>query len=49
MPVLFPISGWDIDQFPLLQDWLADQLSRNYPALAATKNGPDAATKLAKG
>ncbi len=49
VPVLLPISGWDIDKYPLLQDWLGVQLARNYPALAATKHGTDAAARLAKG
>ncbi|WP_329428120.1 NACHT domain-containing protein [Streptosporangium sp. NBC_01495] len=49
VPVLLPISGWDTNAHPLLQDWLAIRLTQDYPALAAPELGGGTATELAKG
>ncbi|RSN18744.1 hypothetical protein DMH25_00340 [Streptomyces sp. WAC 01325] len=39
VPVLLPVAQWDVDSTPDLRDWLADQLTRMYPALAAEQFG----------
>ncbi|MFI7702366.1 NACHT domain-containing protein [Nonomuraea sp. NPDC049480] len=49
VPVLLPISGWDLDAHPRLQDWLAARLARDYPALSAPELGADSAATLAHG
>lgn len=49
MPVLLPISGWDTGTHPRLQDWLADRIEQDYPALKAPQLGPGAAAALAHG
>ncbi|MEU6721542.1 NACHT domain-containing protein [Nonomuraea sp. NPDC046802] len=46
VPVLLPVSGWNTENHPRLQDWLTDRLERDYPALKAPELGPDAAGKL---
>ncbi|MEV4840380.1 NACHT domain-containing protein [Nonomuraea sp. NPDC049486] len=48
VPVLLPVSGWDTNTHPQLQDWLADRLARDYPALKAPELGPDAAAALVR-
>ncbi|WP_169748007.1 NACHT domain-containing protein [Pseudonocardia acaciae] len=35
VPVLLPLSGWDPDTEPRLQDWLATELDQSYPHLRA--------------
>ncbi|MFI6320187.1 NACHT domain-containing protein [Nonomuraea sp. NPDC050556] len=35
VPVLVSAAGWDPAAFPLLQDWLAVRLAKDYPALDA--------------
>ncbi|MEU7858310.1 NACHT domain-containing protein [Nonomuraea sp. NPDC049141] len=35
VPVLLPVSGWDITLYPRLHEWLAARLVQDYPALAA--------------
>ncbi|NUW32008.1 NACHT domain-containing protein [Nonomuraea sp. SMC257] len=49
VPVLLPVSGWDVDVHPRLQDWLAVRLLRDHPALAAPQLGPGSAAALAEG
>ncbi|WP_219518441.1 NACHT domain-containing protein [Nonomuraea ceibae] len=49
VPVLLPVSGWDISAHPRLQDWLAVRLIQDYPALAAPEFGAGAAAALADG
>jgi hypothetical protein len=39
IPVLLPISGWDLDTYPRLQEWLASRLAKDYPALSAPELG----------
>ncbi|WP_170223247.1 NACHT domain-containing protein [Nonomuraea turkmeniaca] len=48
VPVLLPVSGWDTDAHPRLQDWLAVRLAADYPALAAPQLGAGAAAALAQ-
>lgn len=47
VPVLLPVSGWDVDAYPRLHDWLAVRLVQDYPALAAPEFGRAAAAALA--
>ncbi|MEU6783881.1 NACHT domain-containing protein [Nonomuraea angiospora] len=49
VPVLLPLSGWNLTNHPRLQDWLADRLPRDYPAIAAPEFGPGAAAALIQG
>ncbi|NUW41848.1 NACHT domain-containing protein [Nonomuraea rhodomycinica] len=49
VPVLLPVSGWDVEVHPRLQDWLAVRLLRDHPALAAPQLGPGAAAALVEG
>lgn len=49
VPVLLSIADWDPRTHPRLQDWLADRLARDYPALKAPEFGPDAAAALVRG
>ncbi|MEW9555331.1 hypothetical protein [Nonomuraea sp. NPDC050783] len=49
VPVLLPVSGWDTDAHPRLQDWLAVRLATDYPALKAPQLGAGAAAALADG
>ncbi|MFD9942635.1 MarR family transcriptional regulator [Nonomuraea sp. NPDC059023] len=49
VPVLLPVSSWDLDAHPHLQDWLAVRLVQDYPALAAPEFGPGAAAALVNG
>jgi hypothetical protein len=44
VPVLFSLASWDPNAAPRVQDWLAAQLVRTYPALAAIS--PNAAFGL---
>ncbi len=46
VPVLLPVAGWDTEQYPRLQDWLADRLARDYPALRAPGLGVGVARAL---
>ncbi|MEU8206045.1 NACHT domain-containing protein [Streptosporangium sp. NPDC049046] len=46
VPVLLPVSGWNPHAHPRLQQWLADRLVQDYPALKAPQLGPDVATAL---
>ncbi len=48
VPVLFPISGWDVRAHPRLHDWLKVRLAQDYPALASPALGPDVAAALAE-
>ncbi|MBB5085120.1 hypothetical protein [Nonomuraea endophytica] len=43
VPVLFPVSGWDVEAHPRLQSWLAARLHLDYPALRAPELGTSAA------
>ncbi|MBB5780744.1 hypothetical protein [Nonomuraea jabiensis] len=43
VPVLFPVSGWDVEAHPRLQSWLATRLDLDYPALRAPELGASAA------
>ncbi|GLW26200.1 NACHT domain-containing protein [Microbispora amethystogenes] len=47
VPVLLSAARWDTEVHPRLQDWLADCLAVDYPALTADEFGPDAARTLA--
>ncbi|MBE3013523.1 NACHT domain-containing protein [Microbispora sp. NEAU-D428] len=47
VPVLLSAARWDAEVHPRLQDWLADCLAVDYPALAVTGFGPDTAKTLA--
>ncbi|GAA3844135.1 NACHT domain-containing protein [Sphaerisporangium flaviroseum] len=49
VPVLLPVSGWDLDAHPHLHDWLTHRLTQDYPALATPQLGPGAAAALAHG
>ncbi|MEV4840378.1 NACHT domain-containing protein [Nonomuraea sp. NPDC049486] len=49
VPVLLPVSGWDTNAHPRLQDWLAVRLAQDYPAMKAPQLGGGAATALAEG
>ncbi|MEU7856224.1 NACHT domain-containing protein [Nonomuraea sp. NPDC049141] len=49
VPVLLPVSGWDMSIHARLQDWLAVRLAQDYPALAAPQLGAGAAAALAEG
>lgn len=40
VPVLLPIAGWDPIRHPRLQDWLAERLLADHPALRAAEIGP---------
>ncbi|MET7337833.1 NACHT domain-containing protein [Nonomuraea sp. NPDC005650] len=33
VPVLLTMSGWDVKEYPLFEDWLVDRLQQTYPAL----------------
>ncbi|WP_182886576.1 NACHT domain-containing protein [Microbispora sp. H10885] len=46
VPVLLSAARWDAEVHPRLQDWLADCLAVDYPALTADEYGPDAAKTL---
>ncbi|MER7365991.1 NACHT domain-containing protein [Nonomuraea wenchangensis] len=46
VPVLLPVSGWNLQAHPGLQEWLADRLAADYPALAAPELGRGAAAAL---
>ncbi|MFB4277437.1 hypothetical protein ACBJ59_19255 [Nonomuraea sp. MTCD27] len=37
VPVLLPVSGWDVDAYPRLHDWLAVRLAQDYPSLAGAR------------
>ncbi|MER6000737.1 NACHT domain-containing protein [Nonomuraea angiospora] len=41
VPVLVSAARWDDRVHPRLQDWLADSLATDYPALCAASLGPD--------
>ncbi|MFI7641695.1 hypothetical protein [Nonomuraea sp. NPDC049400] len=49
VPVLLPVSGWNLQVHPRLQGWLADRLNQDYPALNAPEFGPGAAAALVDG
>ncbi|MEV3986903.1 hypothetical protein [Nonomuraea sp. NPDC049758] len=46
VPVLLPVSGWDLQAHPGLHQWLTDRLAVDYPALSAPELGPGAAAAL---
>lgn len=46
VPVLLPVASWDIQRFPRLQDWLADRLAHEYPALHSAALGGDVVRAL---
>ena len=39
VPVLLSAAGWDTARFPRLQEWIADRLGQDYPALRAASLG----------
>jgi hypothetical protein len=41
IPVLLPMASWDMDTFPVLQDWITARLAQDYPDLLAASLGPD--------
>ncbi|MFI0408689.1 NACHT domain-containing protein [Actinomadura sp. 3N508] len=47
VPVLLPVAGWDTRRHPRLQDWIADRLASDYPALRAPELGAQVASALA--
>ncbi|WP_165968939.1 NACHT domain-containing protein, partial [Actinomadura sp. KC06] len=47
VPVLLPVAGWDTRRHPRLQDWIADRLTSDYPALRAPELGAQVASALA--
>lgn len=47
VPVLLPVAGWDTRRHPRLQDWIADRLTGDYPALRAPELGTEVARTLA--
>ncbi|MFF5264969.1 NACHT domain-containing protein [Actinomadura viridis] len=47
VPVLLPVAGWDTRRHPRLQDWIADRLTGDYPALRAPELGTEVARILA--
>jgi hypothetical protein len=47
VPVLVSLSGWDVDRFPRLAEWMAAELERGYPALSAPALGQDLPRLLA--
>lgn len=47
VPVILPLSSWDIERYPVLQDWLAFRLGEEYPALRSPELGGDAPRALA--
>ncbi|TDB71944.1 NACHT domain-containing protein, partial [Actinomadura sp. KC216] len=47
VPVLLPVTGWDTRRHPRLQDWIADRLTSDYPALRAPGLGADVVQALA--
>ncbi|MGV9386146.1 NACHT domain-containing protein [Nonomuraea sp. NPDC003707] len=49
VPMLLPVSGWDLQAHPGLQEWLTDRLTADYPALSAPELGPGAAAALVNG
>ncbi|MFG2819268.1 NACHT domain-containing protein [Kitasatospora sp. NPDC048365] len=40
VPVLLPLSDWDVDQFPTLEEWLVVRLGETYEALRETSPFP---------
>ncbi|TLP57087.1 NACHT domain-containing protein [Microbispora triticiradicis] len=46
VPVLLSAARWDAEVHPRLQDWLADCIAVDYPALTADEFGPDVAKTL---
>lgn len=46
VPVLLSVAGWDTEEFPVLQDWLAFRLAQDYPGLRS--EGPEMAEGLVK-
>ncbi|RSN69760.1 hypothetical protein DMH08_07785 [Actinomadura sp. WAC 06369] len=47
VPVLLPVADWDTRRHPHLQEWIADRLTGDYPALRAPELGTEAAAALA--
>ncbi|WP_433337589.1 NACHT domain-containing protein [Spirillospora sp. CA-294931] len=47
VPVLLPVAGWDTRRHPRLQDWIADRLASDYPALRSPELGAEVARALA--
>lgn len=45
VPVLLPVTGWNPADHPRVQDWLADRLLRDHPALRQ-QPGPEVMTAL---
>ncbi|MEU6040580.1 hypothetical protein ABZ801_34785 [Actinomadura sp. NPDC047616] len=45
--MLLPVAGWDTQRHPRLQEWIADRLTGDYPALRAPELGTEAARALA--
>nr|SBO96061.1 transcriptional regulator, XRE family [Nonomuraea gerenzanensis] len=49
VPVLFPVSGWDVEAYPRLQSWLAARLDLDYPALRVPELGTSTAALVQGG
>ncbi|MFG2090284.1 NACHT domain-containing protein [Spirillospora sp. NPDC048824] len=47
VPVLLPVAGWDTRRHPRLQEWIADRLTGDYPALRSPELGAEVARALA--
>ncbi|NVI89123.1 NACHT domain-containing protein [Actinomadura sp. BRA 177] len=47
VPVLLLVAGWDTQRHPRLQDWIADRLTGDYPALRSPELGAEVAPALA--
>ncbi|WP_433327356.1 NACHT domain-containing protein [Spirillospora sp. CA-294931] len=47
VPVLLPVADWDTRRHPRLQDWIADRLTGDYPALRSPELGAEVARALA--
>lgn len=47
VPVLLPVAGWDTRRYPRLQEWIADRLTGDYPALCAPESRAQVVRALA--
>ncbi|WP_090935767.1 NACHT domain-containing protein [Nonomuraea jiangxiensis] len=49
VPVILPLTEWDLSRWPHLSGWLADRLAAHYPGLRSPQYGDDAPAWLARG